>query len=103
MPQRLEDWSDGELAMNDELMSLKKSDTWKLMKLPFMRKYLHEKWVHHVKHEANDGKQYKIKPSVKGFEQYEGVDYIEIFTYATKLTMIRLMMCIVVVWDLHLE
>ncbi|GJR19775.1 retrovirus-related pol polyprotein from transposon TNT 1-94 [Tanacetum coccineum] len=65
-------------AINEEISSLEKNQTWSLVKLPAGKKALQNKWK-------------------------RGVDYNEIFSPVMKMTTIRLVLSIVVAEDLHLE
>ncbi|KAK8926133.1 hypothetical protein KSP39_PZI018401 [Platanthera zijinensis] len=93
-----------ELAMEDEMVSLRKNQTWGLCKLPKGRKAIGSKWVFKQKVKA-DGtvEKYKARLVAKGFSQVEGVDYDEIFSPVAKLTSIRMVLSIAAVHDLEIE
>ncbi|KAK8916316.1 hypothetical protein KSP39_PZI023164 [Platanthera zijinensis] len=93
-----------ELAMVDEMESLRKNQTWGLCKLPKGRKAIGSKWVFKQKVKA-DGtvEKYKARLVAKGFSQVEGVDYDEIFSPVAKLTSIRMVLSIAAVHDLEIE
>ena len=44
------------------------------------KEVLHNKWVYRIKNEHDDSKRYKVRLVVKGFQQKEGIDYIDIFS-----------------------
>jgi ATP-binding cassette subfamily B (MDR/TAP) protein 1 len=92
-----------ESAMNEEIMSLEKNETWSLTKLPAGKKALQNKWVFRVKEEHDGSKRYKARLVVKGFQQKKGIDYNEIFSPVVKMTTIRLVLGIVAAENLHLE
>lgn len=50
-----------------------------------------------------EGKCYKPRLVVKGFQQKEGVDYNKIFSIVMKMTIIRVILSVVAMEDLHLE
>lgn len=50
-----------------------------------------------------DGRRYKATLLVKGFQHKMEVDYDEIFSLIVKMTTIKLVLCIVVIEDVHLE
>ncbi|GJW01707.1 retrovirus-related pol polyprotein from transposon TNT 1-94 [Tanacetum coccineum] len=90
-------------AINEEMVSLEKNQTWSLIRLPVGKKALQSKWVFRVKEEQDHMKRYKARLVVKGFQQTLGVDYNEIFSLVVKMTPIRLVLSIVAAEDLHLE
>jgi len=68
-----------EFAINDEMKSLIKNQTWDLLELLEDKKALYNKWFYQLKEENDDTKRYKARLVVKGFQQWEGIDFIEIF------------------------
>ena len=64
---------------------------------------LHNKWVYRLKKENDDTMRYKARLVVKGFQQRESIDFIEIFFSVVKLTTIRSVMSIVATSDLHIK
>ena len=64
---------------------------------------MHNKWVYRIKNEHDSSKHYKARLVVKGFQQKEGIDYIEIFSPVVKMLTIRLVLGMVVAENLHLE
>ncbi|KAL2248697.1 UNVERIFIED_CONTAM: Retrovirus-related Pol polyprotein from transposon TNT 1-94 [Sesamum indicum] len=81
-----------ELAMNDEMNSLKKNNTWELCQLPKGKKALQNRWVYRVKEESDGKKRYKARLIVKGFQQRYGINFTDLFTPVVKLTTIRLVL-----------
>ena len=98
-----ENSSKWELAMKDEMNSLLGNQTWEIIELPAGKKALHNKWVYRIKNEHNDSKRYKARLVVKGFQEKEGIDYLEIFSPIKKMLTIRLVLGMVVAENLHLE
>ncbi|RVW70974.1 Retrovirus-related Pol polyprotein from transposon TNT 1-94 [Vitis vinifera] len=98
-----ENSSKWELAMKDEMDSLLGNRTWELTELPIGKKALHNKWVYRIKNEHDRSKRYKTRLVVKGFQQKEGIDYIEIFSLIVKMSTIRLVLGMVAAENLHLE
>ncbi|KAL2246274.1 UNVERIFIED_CONTAM: Retrovirus-related Pol polyprotein from transposon TNT 1-94 [Sesamum indicum] len=92
-----------ELAMNDEMNSLKKNNTWELCQLPKGKKALQNRWVYRVKEESDGKKQYKARLVVKGFQQRYGIDFTDVFTPVVKLTTIRLVLSMVAAENLELQ
>ena len=89
--------------MKDEMNSLLGNQTWELTELPVGKKALHNKWVYRIKNEHDGSKRYKAKLVVKGFQQKEGIDYIEIFSPVVKMITIRLVLGMVAAVNLHFE
>ena len=89
--------------MKDERDSLLRNQTWELTELPVGKKALHNKWVYRIKNEHDGSKLYNARLIVKGFQQKECIDYIEIFSSVVKMSTIRLVLGIVAVENLHLE
>ncbi|KAH9291902.1 hypothetical protein KI387_042909 [Taxus chinensis] len=91
-------------AMEEEMESLYKNNTWDLVKLPPGRKQVGCKWVFKKKYNA-DGKieKYKARLVAKGFSQVEGLDFGEIFSLVAKLHSIRFLLAIVAAFDLEIE
>ena len=92
-------------AMEDEMDSLNKNGTWKLIQKPEGRKVVGCKWVYKIK----DGipnvepKRFKVRLVAKGFTQREGIDYTEVFSPIVRHTSIRIILSLVAVYDMHLE
>ena len=77
------------LAMEEEMASLYKNDTWDLVKLPTDRKAIGCKWVFKVKESSSeDGSDIRFKARLvaKGFAQRKGMDYNEIFSPVVRHT-----------------
>lgn len=77
-------------AMQDELSSIHKNDTWELVPLPPGRKAISTKWIFRVKTNA-DGSTSKLKARLvaKGFQQQAGTDYTETFAPVVKWNTLR--------------
>jgi len=92
-----------ELAMEDEIKSLQKNKTWSLTKLPKGKKVLQNRWVYKLKEEPDGSKRYKARLVVKGFQQRQEIDFIEIFSPVVKMTTIRVILSVVAAENLRLE
>jgi hypothetical protein len=94
-------WKD---AMVKEMDSLQKNETWGLVKLPSGRNPISSKWVLKKKMNAiGQVEKFKARMVVKGYSQVEGVDINDIFSPVAKLTSIRVLMSLTVVFDLEIE
>jgi hypothetical protein len=79
---------------------LHKNETWDLVKLPSGRNLVGRKWVFKKMIRAVQVKKLKARLLAKGYSQFEGVDFGEIFSPVGKLTSIRVLMYLVATFDL---
>ncbi|PNY14437.1 putative copia-type protein, partial [Trifolium pratense] len=84
-------------AMKEELHSIEKNHTWKLVKLPPHKKAISVKWVFKVKKNP-DGNivKHKARLVARGFLQQEGIDYTEVYAPVARMETIRLVIAIAV-------
>ena len=99
----MEDSIKWEQAMDDEMRSLEKNDTWVLTELPAGKRALLNKWVFKIKTEPDGKRRFKARLVVKGYSQRKGIDYDEIFSPVVKLNSIRILLSVVASENLHLE
>ena len=84
-------------AMEEEMVSLHKNNTWILVDKPRDKKLVGYKWIYRRK----DGilgvqaPRYKVRLVAKGFTQQKRVDYDEIFSPVVKQTSIRIILSMV--------
>ena len=91
-------------AMQEEMESLQKNNTYELVKLPKGRKALRNKWVYKLKKDGRgDLVKYKARLVVKGFGQKKGIDFDEIFSPVVKLSSIRIILGLATNQDLEIE
>lgn len=84
-------------AIQDEIDSLKKNNTWTLSHLPKGRKVVGTKWVFKIKRDSiGSVKKYKARLVAQGFPQKEGVDYYDTNSPVAKLTTPRTLISIAV-------
>ena len=100
---QVEDSIKWEQAMDYEMRSLEKNDTWVLTELPAGKRVLLNKWVFRIKTEPDGKRRFKTRLVVKGYSQRKGIDYAEIFSPVVKLTSIRILLSVVASENLHLK
>ena len=100
---QVEDSIKWEQAMDDEMRSLEKNDTWVLTELPAGKRALLNKWVFRIKTEPDGKRRFKAHLVVKAYSQKKGIDDAQIFSPVVKLTSIRILFSIVASKNLHLE
>ena len=90
-------------AMQEEMNSLWKNDTYKLTELEKGRKTLKNKWVFKLKNDDKKLLKYKARLVVKGFDQNKGIDFDEIFSPILKMCSIRVILGFSTGMNLELE
>ncbi|KAE8656194.1 Early-responsive to dehydration stress protein (ERD4) isoform 1 [Hibiscus syriacus] len=92
------------IAMNEEMQSIQKNQTWKLTSLPKGKKAIGCKWVYAKKDgfPDNNNIRYKARLASKGYAQTEGVDYNEVFSPVVKHSSIIILLALVAQLDLEL-
>jgi len=82
-------------AMLEELASIERNNTWKLVKLPADKKTIEVKWVYKLKHNP-DGSiaKHKARLAARGFLQKVGLDYSEVYAPVARIETVRLVMAL---------
>lgn len=82
-------------AMDAEIESIEKNNTWKLVKLPPGAKRIGVKWVFKTKYnEIGEIDKYKARLVAKGYSQREGVDFTEVYAPVARMDTIRVMLAL---------
>ena len=91
-------------AMNEEMKSLQKNETWELVDRPPWKKLVGCRWVYTVKHKA-DGtiEHFKVRPVTKGYTQTYGIDYINTFEPVAKINTVRVLLSLALNLDWPLQ
>lgn len=91
-------------AMEKEIESIEKNNTWELSTLPTGQKVIGLKWIFKLKKDA-DGRivKHKARLVAKGYVQEHGVDFEEIFAPVTRLETVRLLLALSAKnnWEVH--
>ena len=90
--------------MEEEMIALKRNDTWDLVPLPKGHKLVGCKWVFKRKM-GSYGRigKYKTCLVAKGYSQVIGIIYNEFFSPVEKVTSIKFLLSIVEAYDLEVE
>ncbi|XP_069151930.1 uncharacterized protein [Solanum lycopersicum] len=83
-PSPVEDSIKWEQAMDDEMRSLEKNDTWVLTELSTGKRDFLNKWVFRIKTESDGKRRFKARLVVKGYSQRKAIDYAKIFSHVVK-------------------
>src|SRR5580765_5080881 len=82
-------------AMDEEMSSLNKNETWKLVNLPINKKALNNGWVYRTKLKKNgEIERFKARLVIKGYAQVYGIDFQEKFSPVVKYDSIRVILAI---------
>ncbi|PWA75384.1 ribonuclease H-like domain, Reverse transcriptase, RNA-dependent DNA polymerase [Artemisia annua] len=91
-------------AMEIELDSINKNNTWTLTTLPPNQKAIGLKWVYKTKRDAQ-GKiiKYKARLVAKGYVQEQGIDFDEVFAPVARIETVRLILALAAYhgWQVH--
>ena len=76
-------------AMNEEMKSLQKNETWELVECPPRKKPVGCRWIYTVKYKANGSiERFKARLVAKEYTQTYGIDYIETFAPVAKINTV---------------
>ncbi|KAL1225767.1 Retrovirus-related Pol polyprotein from transposon TNT 1-94 [Cardamine amara subsp. amara] len=91
-------------AMEAELNSIARNNTWELVDKPAGIKPIGLKWIFKIKRKA-DGtvNKYKARIVAKGYVQQQGIDFEEVFAPVARIETIRLLIALAATngWEIH--
>lgn len=87
-----DDWK---AAMDDEMLSLQKNETWKLVDLPRDKNPINNAWIYKTKYKTNgEIDRFKARLVIKGCAQVHGIDFQETFSPVVKYDSVRVILAI---------
>ena len=87
---RCEDAEQWKKAMDEEIETLKKNETFSLSELPKDKTAVGGKWVYAIKGNK-ESPVYKARYVARGFSQVEGIDFTETFSPTARMESIRML------------
>lgn len=83
------------LAMDSEMQSINKNETWCLTDLPKGAKKIGVKWVYKTKlNELGEVEKHKARLVAKGYAQEHGVDYEEVYAPVARMDTVRMVLAL---------
>lgn len=82
-------------AMDAEIGSINKNQTWSLVALPDGAKAIGVKWIYKTKfNELGDVDKFKARLVVKGYAQEYGIGYTEVFAPVARMDTVRMIIAL---------
>ena len=91
-------------AMDEEIDSIERNNTWDLVDLPEGKNSIGVKWVYKTKLNAKgEVEKYKARLVAQGFSQQPGIDYNETFSPVERIDTMRMVLAIAThnKWIMH--
>jgi len=82
-------------AMDVEIESIQRNETWSLTELPAGTKKIGVKWIYKTKlNESGKVDKLKARLVAKGYAQQHGVDYTEVFALVARMDTVRMIIAL---------
>lgn len=82
-------------AMDAEINSIEKNQTWELVNVPTGAKIIGVKWIFKTKlNEHGEVEKYKARLVAKGYCQQEGIDFTEVFAPVARMDTVRIIVAL---------
>ena len=91
-------------AIQAELVAMESNHTWSIVLLPHGKHSIGSKWVYKTKHCFDDSiERYKAHLVAKGYNQQEGIDFLDTFSAAAKLVTVKILLALATSKNWHLD
>lgn len=98
-----DDWPKWRNAIAEELDAMDKNCVWDIVKRPEDVKTVSTRWVFRTKRCGDDSFIYKARLVARGFEVQRDFDLKEIYSPVAQLSTLRILLCICLKADLHVQ